>query len=86
MQPKWTTRRAAYYLGEAWGADRGEIVNYDEIETEAIARAMNADPEYLEAVWATWKELLRLAAYTDKQVGEARYWLDVVLIGGLTNP
>lgn len=86
MPPKWTAIEAAYHLGEAYAAEQGIDADYSPYEVELIARAMDADPDYLEDVWDAWQEELLLAAYTDKQVDEARYWLDVVLIGGLANP
>ena len=86
MPPKWTPIEAAYHLGEAYAAEQGENADYSPYEVELIARAMDADPEYLEEVWEAWQEELLLAAYTEKAVDAARYWLDVVLIGGLANP
>jgi hypothetical protein len=86
--PKWATIKAACHLGEAYTAEQGQDADDRPYETEPIAQAMDADPENLEAVWAAWQEKLLLAGQSDKQVNEneARYWLDVVLIGGLANP
>ncbi|MGY2897310.1 hypothetical protein [Deinococcus sp. UYEF24] len=52
MPPKWTAIEAAYHLGEAYAAERGIDADYSPYEVELIARAMDADPEYLEEVWA----------------------------------
>lgn len=86
MPPKWTAIEAAYHLGEAYAAEQGEDADYSPYEVELIARAMDADPDYLDAVWDAWQEELLLAPHTEETVNEARYWLDVVLIGGLANP
>lgn len=51
MPPKWTPIVAAYHLGEAYAAEQGEDADYSPYEVELIARAMDADPEYLEEVW-----------------------------------
>ena len=47
---------------------------------------MDADLEYLDEAWNAWQEKLLLAAHTERALEAARYWLDVVLIGGLANP
>lgn len=84
MSPKWTAIEAAYHLGEAWVAQQGEDADHSPVETQAIARVMDADPEYFEEVWDVWQEELLLAAYTQKQIDEARYWLEVVVIDELS--
>ena len=87
MPPKWTAIEAAYHLGEAYAAEQGEEdADYSPYEVELIARAMDADPEFLEEVWDAWEEELLLSAYSEDVLETARYWLDVVLIGGLANP
>ncbi len=72
MPPKWTAIEAAYHLGEAYAAEQGEDADYSPYETELIARAMDADPKYLEAVWDAWQVELLRTGQTDKQVDEAR--------------
>ncbi|MGY2897125.1 hypothetical protein [Deinococcus sp. UYEF24] len=86
MPPKWTPIEASYHLGEAYAAEQGIDVDYSPYEVKLIARAMDADPEYLEEVWAAWLEEMEGDGLTGKQIDEVRYWLDMTLIGGLANP
>ncbi|MGY2892458.1 hypothetical protein [Deinococcus sp. UYEF24] len=86
MPPKWTAIEAAYHLGEAYAAEQGIDADYSPYEVELIARAMDADPEYLDEVWSAWVEEMEGDGLTGKQIDEVRYWLDTSLIGGLINP
>ncbi|WP_407569891.1 hypothetical protein [Deinococcus altitudinis] len=86
MPPKWTPIKAAYHLGEAYAAEQGIDADYSLFEVELIARAMDADPEYLKGVWAGWVEELEGNGLTGKQIDEVWYWLDTSVIGGLANP
>ncbi len=53
---------------------------------EEIARELDSDPELLEAAREAWHEKVEVDGETEKQVNEARYWLDVVVIGDLVIP
>ena len=85
--PRWSSSNHAYHLGEAYAASQGEDDrNTDPVTFEEVARELDADPELLEAAWEAWHEEMDVEGWTEKQVNEARYWLDVVVIGDLTNP
>lgn len=86
MLPIWTPIEATCHVDEAYAAEQGIHADYDPTTLEAIARAMDADPEYLEATWSAWKEEMEGDKVPEEEIDAARYWLDVTLIGGLANP
>ena len=45
-----------------------------------MAQALDADPDYLEEVWEVWHEEMQQNGWTEKQLNEARYWLDAVVL------
>ena len=74
---------AASLLGKAYFGGLAES-NNDVPNLELLARALAADPDLLEAAWSIWG--LEMGRWSEAAILEARYWLDVVLIGGLANP
>ena len=86
--PRWTPVEAAYHLGEAFAAQHGEDDrDTDPVTLEDLARALDADPEYLEASWEAWHEgMSDNTSWTEGEIDDARYWLDTVVVGGLANP
>lgn len=76
-------RVAAFLLGKAYFGGLAEETD-DVPNLERLARALAADPDLLEAAWSIWT--LEMDRWSEAAILEARYWLDVVLIGGLANP
>jgi len=82
----WTVLEAADLLAEAYLVDLGRrpSTHPDPITLEALARALDARPEVLEQVWQAWEAQLVTAGWSERHRNQARYWLDVVVIGGIT--
>ena len=53
------------------------------VQLKDVARKLELDPEVLEAAWEAWREEMDESGWTEKQMDEARYWLDVMVIGDL---
>jgi len=83
VRPFYSPVEAAGLLADAWAADRGEEGWVDPVTLEALAWSLDADPEYLEETWQAWADELEAQGYTPTELDEARYWLDVVVIGGI---
>jgi len=81
----WTVLEAADLVAEAYLVDLGgrRFMAPDPITLEALARALDARPEVLEQVWQAWEAQLARAGWSEAHRDQARYWLDVVLIGGI---
>lgn len=47
---------------------------------EVMARALDADTDYLEEVWEVSHDEMELNGWNEKQLNEARYWLDAVVL------
>jgi len=83
----WTVLEAVELLSQAYLIDLGErgLMVPDPITLEALARALDARPIVLEQVWQAWEVQLARAGWSEAHRDEAHYWLDAVVIGGLTN-
>ena len=83
--PLLTPSLAAYMLGEAYEHDIALYSGMPESQRlEALARALDADPDLLEAAWTLWT--WEMHNWSEVAVMEARYWIDAVLIGDLPIP
>jgi len=90
-QMYWTVSEAADVLAEVYLVDLGGHSftapdPVDPVTFEALARALDAQPEMLEQVWQAWDAQLVNAGWAQTHRDQARYWLDAVVIGGLTFP
>ena len=86
-ESRWTPVEHAYHLDEAYAVVLGEFdSDTDPVTFEQVARELDSDPELLEAAWEVWSEQLVERRYTQVQVDQAQYWLDVTVLGGLANP
>jgi hypothetical protein len=82
--PRWTTTEHAYHLDEAYAIVLGEVdSDTDPVTLEEVARELDSDPELLEEAWEAWSDELTARGYTQKQIDQARYWLDTVVIDEL---
>ncbi len=52
----------------------------DPLNLELLVQALRADPALLEAAWSIWAS--EMGRWSEPAILEARYWVDVVLIGG----
>ena len=85
--PVRSAAKAARLLAEVYAGSQGEAYDVDPVTEEELARAMNANPVYLEATWNAWvSELEGLYGWTRKEIDDARYWLDAAFLGGLPVP
>jgi len=84
----WTVSEAADVLAEVYLVDLGghSFTAPDPVTFEALARALDAQPEMLEQVWQAWNAQLMNAGWAQRHRDQARYWLDTVVIGGITLP
>jgi len=82
----WTVSEAADLLSEAYLVDLSGRASLapDPITLEALARALDARPEVLEQVWHAWDAQLVKAGWSKVHRNQARYWLDAVVIGGIS--
>jgi len=82
----WTVSEAADVLAEVYLVDLGghSFTAPDPVTFEALARALDAQPEMLEQVWQAWDAQLVKAGWSQGHRDQARYWLDAVVIGGIT--
>lgn len=82
----WTVLEAANVLAEVYLVDLGRrsFTAPDPVTFEALARALDAQPEILEQVWQAWDAQLIKAGWSQQHRYQARYWLDAVVIGGIT--
>jgi len=82
----WTVLEAVALLDRAYLVDSGETAFFapDPITLEALARALDARPEVLEQVWHAWDAQLVKAGWSKVHRNQARYWLDAVVIGGVS--
>lgn len=86
-EPRWTPTEYAHHLNEVYAVVLGEVdSDTDPVTLEEVARELDSDPDLLEVAWETWSEDLALRGYTQKQIDEAHYWLDTVVIGELASP
>lgn len=77
----WMPFEVAHHLSEAYAASQGEETAEPDLATlEAMAQALDADPEYLEEVWEVWHDEMKLDGRSEKQLDAARYWLEVVVL------
>jgi len=80
----WTVAEAVELLAEALRVDLGGVgADPDPVTLEALARALELEPEMLELVRETWESEMILAEWTQVRRDEAQYWLDAVMIGGI---
>jgi len=84
----WTVLEAADLLAEVYLVDLGRqsLMAPDPIIFEALARALYKQPKMLEQVWQAWEAQLVNAGWSQANRDQARYWLDAVVIGGMTLP
>lgn len=87
MPPKWTAIEAAYHLGEAYAESQGKAGrDINMVILEGVARELGAAPHLFEMAWTAWHEEMIDEDWTNQQMEHARYWLKVVVVGGLTSP
>ena len=87
IKPIWSPAKAAWLLAEVYAGSLGEAYEIDPVTQEELARALDADPEYLEATWDAWVEPLTLLyGWSEERIDQARYWLDAEFLGGLAIP
>ena len=77
---------AARLLAGVYAGSQGQVSDIDPVTQEELARAIDADPEYLEATWEVWVHLMVLYGWSEPQIDIARYWLDAEFVGGLAIP
>jgi hypothetical protein len=83
----WSPEEAARLLAEVYAGSLGARSEFDPVKQEELARALDADPEYLEAAWEVWVLAgMRSSRWTQERIDEARYWLDAEFLGGLPVP
>ena len=83
----WSPAEAAWLLAEIYAGSLGEVCDIDPVTQEELARALDADPEYLQATREAWVEPMTLLyGWSEERIDEARYWLDAELLGGLAIP
>jgi hypothetical protein len=85
-KPIWSPAEAAWLLAEVYAGSQGEASDIDPVTQEELARALDADPAYLEATWDAWLDMLDMYGWGEQCIDEARYWLDAELLGGLAIP
>jgi len=78
MRPFLTPSEAAGLLAKAWAADQGAMGWVDPVTLEALAWALAAQRNYLEATWEAWSGELEINDWA-----AAWDWLDTVVIGGI---
>lgn len=77
----WIPFEVAHHLGEAYAASQGADSAEPDLATlEVMAQALDADPDYLEEVWEVWHDEMEMNGWSEKQLNEARYWLDAVVL------
>ena len=81
----WFPEEAARLLEEVYAGSLGTVSDVGLVTQEELARALDADPEYLEATWEVWV-LMGMPGWTQKRIDEARTWLDAEFLGGLAIP
>lgn len=85
-RPVWSPVEAAMLLADLYAGSLGEACDIDLVAQAKVARALDADPEYLEAAWEAWLDPMILYGWNEQQIDDARYWLDAEFLGGLANP
>ena len=84
---EWSPEEAARLLADVYAGHLRVESDIDPVKQEELARALNADPEYLEAAWEVWVLAgMRSSRWTQERIDEARYWLDAEFLGGLPAP
>jgi hypothetical protein len=85
-EPVWSPVEAARLLVEVYAGSLGEPCDIDALAQEELARALDADPVFLEAAWEEWVDPMLLDGWGEQRIDDARYWLDAEFLGGLSNP
>ena len=81
-QSVWSPEEAAQLLEEVYAGSLGTVSDVGLVTQEELARALDADPDVLEETWEVWV-LMGMPGWTEKQMDDARTWLDVEFLGGL---
>jgi hypothetical protein len=71
----WSPAEAARLLAKLYAERQGELPQVDPVMQEELARALDADPAYLEATWDAWLDPMILYGWSEQCIDEARYWL-----------
>ena len=86
-EPIWSPLEASWLLAEVYAGSLGESYEIDPVTQEELARALDANPAYLEATWDAWVEpMILLYGWSEERISDARSWLDTQFLGGLPNP
>lgn len=69
----WSPAQAAWLLAEIYAGSLREVCDIDPVTQEELARALDADPEYLQATREAWVEPMTLLyGWSEERIDQAR--------------